>query len=62
MASGTDDDRVQVWDADAHNLIKIIQDQPGRVDALPWNRDVSSSGSEDGIILEYDGMLYNEHY
>lgn len=55
-ASGTDDGRVKVWDAEAHNLIKIIQGQPGRVGALSWHGDVSSSGSEDGIILsEHDG-------
>lgn len=54
LAVGIKSGSVQVWDVAQKNLIKEMQGQSGRVDALAWNGDVLTSGSYDGLILERD--------
>jgi deoxycytidylate deaminase len=45
---------VEVWDVAAEKRIKMMRCRSRRVGALVWNRDVVSSGINDGRILEHD--------
>jgi hypothetical protein len=54
LAVGMKSGCVQVWDVVQSNLIKVMQGQSGRMDALAWNGDVLTSGSYNGLIMEHN--------
>jgi cell division cycle 20-like protein 1 (cofactor of APC complex) len=54
LAVGTNQGKVQVWDATRCKRIRTMESHRMRVGALAWNSSLLSSGSRDKSILHHD--------
>ncbi|KAL6847515.1 hypothetical protein ACP4OV_022541 [Aristida adscensionis] len=54
LAVGTNQGKVQIWDASRCKRIRTMESHRERVGALAWNSSLLSSGSRDRSILHHD--------
>lgn len=59
LAIGTNDNVVQLWDAQAGRQVRTLRGHTGRVGALAWNQHMLSSGSKDTTVLNHDVRIQN---
>ncbi|KAL0485621.1 anaphase-promoting complex subunit Cdc20/Cdh1 [Acrasis kona] len=54
LAIGTSQNDVQIWDLEKNIKLRSMRGHAARVGALSWNKEVLSSGSRDGKIMNHD--------
>jgi cell division cycle protein 20 (cofactor of APC complex) len=54
LAVGTSQSDVQIWDIERNVRLRTMKGHLARVGALSWNKQILSSGSRDGKIMNHD--------
>jgi cell division cycle protein 20 (cofactor of APC complex) len=54
LAIGTSQSDVQIWDIERNVKLRSMKGHAARVGALSWNKQILSSGSRDGKIMNHD--------
>ena len=54
LAIGTDENTVQLWDANRLTKARTLKGHSARVSSLSWNKYILSSGSKDNSIINHD--------
>ena len=57
LAVGTSHSEVQIWDTEAHKLIRTMLGHSFRVGALAWSNPLLTSGSQNGSIIHHDPRI-----
>lgn len=63
LAVGTSDAEIQLWDVDAHKLVRRMRSHNSRVTSLAWNTvtGLLSSGAQSGHVHNYDARIAQFH-